>query len=87
MEFPNITIIDVPYRERAQPLIDALEGQSYLKLHVEVQPRAGVQLFDVLVTTPRPNTSKDELTSAVLQVLSAEVCGIYARRPTIREVP
>lgn len=82
--FPSIKINNVAYRERAQPLIDALEGQTYMKLRVELCPVGGS--FDVNVTTRRADTSEKELTEMVLMVLSSEVCHIYSRRPTVREV-
>lgn len=83
-EFPSVKICNVLYRERAQPLIDALQNQTYMKFRVEVCPVGGS--FDVNVTTLRHGTSEKELTDMVLLVLSNEVCGIYARRPTVREV-
>lgn len=81
---PSIKITNVTYRERAQPLIDALQDQTYMKLQVQLCPIGGS--FDVNVTTMRPDTTEKELTEMVLMVLSNEVCHIYSRRPTVREV-
>ena len=84
-EFPSITICKILNPERAQPLIAALQGQTYMNLRVEVCPFQGS--YNVNVSTLRPGTTEQELTEIVLLVLSNEVCGIFARRPTISEAP
>jgi len=64
----NITIFNVGRREQAQPLIDKLQGETYMNLDVGCAPVGGS--FDVIVTTTRPDTTEAELTGMVLHVLA-----------------
>ena len=68
----SIKIHNVTRREHAQPLIDKLQGETYMNLEVLVCPVGGS--FDVLVQTRRPNTTEAELTEMVMGCLAFEIC-------------
>jgi hypothetical protein len=79
----SIKLTNVTNRGYAQPLIDALQGKSYMDLQVALCPIGGS--FDVNITTMRPETSEQELTEMVLMIMSSTVMTLHARRPTIQE--
>lgn len=68
----TITIHNVTRREDAQPLVDALQGESYMNLDVGVCPVGGS--FDVTVSTSRPDTSEQDLNGMVMSLLAYKVC-------------
>lgn len=70
----SIKLTNVQVASTADPLIEALEGTTYMDLHVSVCPVGGS--FDVLVGTLRKNVSEAKLTDMVLMVMAGVMMGI-----------
>ena len=66
-----ITLTNVTHPEAAAPLVDYLEGKSYMNLEVGLAPAGGS--LDVVVETRRPDTSEEELREMVLELLAQKV--------------
>lgn len=68
IKIDNVIYEDCP---KAQAIVRALQGKTYMNLQVQFCPVGGS--CDVMVETNRPETSKAELTEMVLAVLCASL--------------
>lgn len=64
----TVFITTVINRETAQPLVDALQGKTYLNFKVGLAPAGG--MLAVTVSTDRKNTDMDELTGMLFNTMS-----------------
>lgn len=75
----EITIANVKGCTAAQPLINALEGKTYMDFTVMVAPVESegtfMGSFDVIVETERGDVTKEQMTDMVLRVLSSHIVG------------